>query len=114
MDRPAPATPRQRRYKRNALDRRLKIFDTDSGELLHGRCTEISPGGLGAVIAGKLGLGDPVELELTLGAAGDLFRVRAIVRSASGFHYGFEFLEPSHALRHAIMTAVGEKSGDKQ
>ena len=109
MTRPSPA--RQRRYQRTAHDKRVKIFDSDSGELLHGRCTNLSPGGLGATIPGKLAIGDPVEIELTLGTSDDVFRTRAVVRNVKGFQYGFEFLDPSHELRHAILLATGEKTG---
>jgi hypothetical protein len=108
MTRPSPA--RQRRYQRTPLDKRVKIFDADSGEMMHGRCNNLSPGGLGATIPGKLAIGDPVEIELTLGQGGDVYRTRAVVRNASGFQYGFEFLDPSHELRHAILLSTGEKA----
>ena len=108
MTRSTPA--RQRRYQRTTLDKRVKIFDSDSGELVHGRCTNLSPGGLGATIPGKLAIGDPVEIELTLGVSADVFRARAVVRNVNGFQYGFEFLDPSHELRHAILSVIGEKA----
>lgn len=106
MDRPATGSSRHRRFKRVPLDKRVKIIDSESDSVLHGRCIHISPGGLGATIAGKLAIGDMVEIEMTLGPQNDQFRVRAVVRNSAGFNYGFEFLEPSHALKHAILQAT--------
>ena len=95
---------RMRRYQRFDVDRRLKIHS--AGEVLRGRCTNISEAGLGSTIAGQLKIGEEVNMELALDSAADHVKVKAVVRNAFGFHYGFEFVDLSGEARRAIMKVV--------
>ena|SRR5579859_3036117 len=100
-----PAQARRlRRYQRFEMDKRVKI--QSAGEVLRGRCTNISEGGLGSTIAGQLKVGEEVHMELALDTAAEHVKVRAVVRNCFGFHYGFEFVELSGEARRAIMKVV--------
>jgi len=100
-----PAQARRlRRHQRFDLDRRVKIHA--GGEVLRGRCTNISEGGLGSTIAGELRIGEEVQMELALDAAVEHVKVKAVVRNCFGFHYGFEFVELGGEARRAIMKVV--------
>ena len=59
---------------------------------LSGRCTVVSEGGLGAVLPGRIPLGDVVSLELHFPNAERTVRVRAAVRHSRYPDYGLEFL----------------------
>ncbi len=67
---------------------------------VHGRCTEISDSGLGAVTSAELNSGEIVSLELPL-PGGDAMDLRAVVRHRMGFLHGFEFISllPAQADR---------------
>lgn len=93
---------RLRRHQRFDMDKRVKIHA--GGEVLRGRCTNISGGGLGSTIAGQLRIGEEVQMELALDA--EHVKVRAVVRNCFGFHYGFEFVDLSGEARRAIMKVV--------
>ena len=95
---------RLRRYQRFDLDRRVKVYA--GGEVLRGRCTNISEGGLGATMSGQLSVGQEIQMELALDAASDHIKVKAVLRNAFGFHYGFEFVDLSGEARRAIMRVV--------
>lgn len=69
---------------------------------LSGRCTVVSEGGLGAVLAGRIPLGDVVALELHLPNSADTIRVRATVRHSEYPNYGLEFLALGETQRKAI------------
>lgn len=95
---------RMRRFERFDMDKRLKIHA--AGEVLRGRCTNISEGGLGATIAGQIKVGEEVNMELALDATADHVKVKAVVRNTFGFHYGFEFVDLSGEARRAIIRVV--------
>ena len=95
---------RLRRYQRFDMDKRVKVHS--GGEVLRGRCTNISEGGLGATMAGQLSVGQEIQMELALDSASDHVKVKAVVRNTFGFHYGFEFVELSREARRAIMRVV--------
>jgi len=95
---------RMRRFQRFDMDRRVKVHA--AGEVLRGRCANISEGGLGATMAGQLAVGEEIQMELALDAAADHLKVKAVVRNTFGFHYGFEFVELSGEARRAIMRVV--------
>ncbi|HVP42015.1 MAG TPA: PilZ domain-containing protein [Terriglobales bacterium] len=68
------------------------IRELDAEESFSGRCRHLGEGGLGAVLAGELPVGDTVTLDFTLPGAQEPLRMRAVVRYRHGFHHGFEFL----------------------
>jgi c-di-GMP-binding flagellar brake protein YcgR len=69
---------------------------------LSGRCTVLSEGGLGAVLAGRIPMGDVVALELHVPNSEDTIRVRATVRHSQYPNYGLEFLALGENQRKAI------------
>ena len=90
----APDWRRHRRFNRYKLDIRVVIMRENGGvkETLNGRCRHLGEGGLGAVLAGELPIGEAVSLEFTLPGHKEPMRMRATVRHRHGFHHGFEFL----------------------
>lgn len=87
----------RRRSPRHPFDQRLKVNSAVGGkkEVFFGRVIDISPFGLGAVLSGSLGRGDKVSLEFSAGIGNPILTLSAIVRYASGFRHGFEFMDVS-------------------
>lgn len=84
---------RHRRFNRYKLDIRVIITrENDGKQSFSGRCRHLGEGGLGAILAGELPVGDTVTLEFTLPEQKQPMRMRAAVRHRHGFHHGFEFL----------------------
>ncbi|HKS73723.1 MAG TPA: PilZ domain-containing protein [Terriglobales bacterium] len=83
----------QRRVPRYRADLPLivRVLGQDGYVRIHGRCTEISQAGLGAVTSTELGPGEIVALELALPDAAPM-ELRAVVRHRMGFLHGFEFV----------------------
>ncbi len=92
----------QRRTPRFRTDLPLIVRVLGEGGYVrvHGRCTEISDAGLGAVTSAELTSGEIVSLELPL-PGGDDMDLRAVVRHRMGFLHGFEFISllPAQADR---------------
>jgi len=59
---------------------------------LPGRCTDLSEGGVGAMVAGELAGGQQVAVELRLPSVGLPLRARALVRYQDKVRCGFEFV----------------------
>lgn len=59
---------------------------------LPGRCTDVSEGGVGAMVAGELAAGQQVAVELRLPNVGLPLRARALVRYQDKVRCGFEFV----------------------
>lgn len=78
---------------------------------VHGRCTEISDSGLGAVTSAELTAGEIVSLELPL-PGGDLMDLRAVVRHRMGFLHGFEFVRLLPAQADRLREFCGNLSED--
>jgi len=93
---PAPAMEKAERrgFLRCALNVPLDVIALRSGvpEDLPGRCTDLSEGGVGAMVAGELSIGQQVAVELRLPNVGVPLRARALVRYQGRLHYGFEFV----------------------
>ncbi len=88
-----PDCRRYRRFNRYKLDIRVTITrESDGKQSFFGRCRHLGEGGLGAVLAGELPVGDTVTLEFTLPGHQAPMQMRAAVRYRHGFHHGFEFL----------------------
>ncbi|HTM42213.1 MAG TPA: PilZ domain-containing protein [Terriglobales bacterium] len=69
---------------------------------LSGRCTVVSEGGLGAVLPGRIPLGDVVALELHFPNSADTVRVRATIRHSHYPNYGMEFCALGEEQRRVI------------
>ncbi len=105
---------RTRRFPRFAVDLPVTLLtfweDTPIAKA-HGRCRLLGEGGLGAIIAHDLYVGEVVRLELPR-----ITRVYASVRSIRGNQYGFEFAFTDHAQREAVreLCQAQDKSSDQQ
>lgn len=104
MQRPVPGTwAVSRQHGRFLIDLRLIV---KAKTTLHGRTRNISEGGLGATVAGDIGLGEFVQLQLQLPEVEGPLVFRAEVRYRQGFQYGFKFINPTdkqvEIIRHAI------------
>jgi len=106
----APMPRRQRRHPRHELDERLAVTLDQGGrpKVLQGRCTSLSLGGFGGVLAGHLEPGDVVSVEFRFGSSGEPLRLRAHVRHRRGFHHGFEFLGLSTAQIRSLRELITE------
>lgn len=91
-----------RRYRRFALDSRIKVFRAGRLHPLFGRTLGVSEAGISALLAADLEVGESVHLEFTLPTSSQRLAVRAVARNRSGARYGFEFLSLSEAQREAI------------
>lgn len=94
-----------RRWKRHAIDVRLKVTSTRGGvrTIVYGRGTDVSEGGMSAYIALELNLGSSIEMEVTLPYAQQPLKVKARVRSRDGLRYGLEFLSLTPPEREVIL-----------
>lgn len=109
-DNRAASPRRQRRHPRHELDERLAVTCDEGGrpKVLHGRCTSLSLGGFGGVLAGHLEAGDVVSVEFRFGSSGEPLRLRAHVRHRRGFHHGFEFLGLSTAQTRSLRDLIAD------
>lgn len=98
----------QRGTPRRPLFVPLDVIVLRSGipENLPGRCTDLSEGGVGAVIAGELIMGQQVALELRLPNMGVPVRSRALVRYQQRLQCGLQFvgltLEQREMIRYWV------------
>ncbi len=98
---------RRREFERFHLDRRITIEGTIAGKqrVIYGRSSDISEGGVGAVLPESLSPGDEVNLRLPLSTDGTDISVTATVRHRRGFYHGFEFRPLNDVERAAIRKA---------
>ncbi len=102
-----PDWRRHRRFNRYKLDIRVTITrENDGHHSFFGRCRHLGEGGLGAILAGELPVGDTVTVEFTLPGQKEPMRMRAAVRHRHGFHHGFEFLTLGLAQLETIRRAA--------
>jgi hypothetical protein len=104
MQRPVPGTwAISRQHGRFLIDQRLIV---KAKTILHGRTKNLSEGGLGATVAGDIGLGDFVQLELQLPEIPEPLLFRAEVRYRQGFQYGFKFISPTEKQIDIIRRTI--------
>ncbi len=91
---PALEKTQRRNSPRHPLNVPLDVILLRSGvpENLPGRCTDLSEGGVGGMIAGELSVGQHVAVELRIPRVGVPVRARALVRYQGQLRYGFEFV----------------------
>lgn len=101
---PEPERWIKRRFPRYHSDVRVVATMVRNHEevVVDGRCSLLSEGGMGGIIASELVLGDVVSLEFCLPVAEDPIQVRAVVRYRNGLYYGLEFVALSPEQRQAI------------
>jgi TonB family protein len=91
---PALEKAQRRNSPRHPINVPLDVILLRSGvpENLPGRCTDLSEGGVGAMIAGELSVGQQVAVELRIPKVGVPVRARALVRYQGELRCGFEFV----------------------
>lgn len=91
---PALEKAQRRNSPRHPIHVPLDVILLRSGvpENLPGRCTDLSEGGVGGMIAGELSVGQHVAVELRIPKVGLPVRARALVRYQGQLRYGFEFV----------------------
>src|SRR5208282_982187 len=104
----------QRVFPRHAIDVPLDLIALRSGvpENLPGRCTDLSEGGVGAVVAGELATDQQVVVELRLPNVGVPVRTRALVRYQSRLRCGLEFaglpVEQREMIRYWVHRSAAQ------
>jgi TonB family protein len=90
----APQASPQRVFPRHPINVPLDVIILRSGipDSLPGRCTDLSEGGVGAVVAGELTTGQPIGVELRLPNVGLPVRARALVRYHDQLRCGLQFV----------------------
>ena len=91
---PALEKAQRRNSPRHPINVPLDVILLRSGvpENLPGRCTDLSEGGVGGMIAGELSVGQHVAVELRIPKVGVPVRARALVRYQGELRCGFEFV----------------------
>jgi TonB family protein len=91
---PALEKIQRRSSPRHSIHVPLDVIALRSGvpENLPGRCTDLSEGGVGGMVAGELSIGQHVAVELRLPNVGVPVRARALVRYQGRLRCGFEFV----------------------
>jgi hypothetical protein len=98
-----------RRYIRRRLDMRIRILtQAAGGEIVHGRCVTISEGGFGAILTQTLPTRNEIWVQFRGTNLGDENQLRAEVRQAKGFHYGFQFIAPDPGARSFIRRLMAQ------
>jgi c-di-GMP-binding flagellar brake protein YcgR len=94
----------RRRWDRCHIDVQVKAKLGVNGEhrVLHGRGTDLSCGGVAAVIAADLVIGQTIDVEVTLPYTTQPVRVRATVRNRDSYRYGLQFVNLSPADQKLI------------
>lgn len=88
---------------------RIRILTkADGREMVHGRCITISEGGFGAILTQQLPPQDAVWVQFRGANLKEDNQLRAEVRQARGFHYGFQFISPDPGARSFIRRLVAQ------
>ena len=95
---------KRRRYQRYEIDTQLqvKLLGLEQRGTLRGRSLNISEAGIAGVFVTVWDVGALVCLEFSVPVTSNPVRVGAVVRSRSGYRYGFEFVDLSPEQREII------------
>lgn len=80
----------RRHFQRYYFDALLTVEAGTKRGAIYGRTSDLSEGGVGAVLPEPLGSGTSVRLEFQM-AGGEKMRAHAVVRHRRGFYHGMEF-----------------------
>src|SRR5712692_8298738 len=94
----------QRRYERYEIDTPLHvtILGVEQRGAMRGRSLDISEAGIAGIFVTEWDVGAPVRLEFLVPVTSSPVRVGGVVRSHSGYRYGFEFVDLSPDQREII------------
>jgi c-di-GMP-binding flagellar brake protein YcgR len=106
------STPSRQHY-RHRLDGRVNIavFRPAGKVEFWGRVSDVSEGGMGAMVSGDLEQGEFVLLQISLSSSSHLLELRARVCHRRGYFCGFEFLVVSDVQRERIKLACAGLPG---
>ncbi len=103
---------RRRKFPRFHFDQRVSVSYTADGKerRVYGRTSDLSEGGLGAVIPESLAIGAEIAVEVALGVPDKKLSAAAVVRHRRGFHHCIELLnltpEQVQQIRAACAAAT--------
>ena len=94
----------RRRYQRYEIDTQLHVvmLGLEQRGTLRGRSLNISEAGIAGVFVTVWDVGTPVHLEFSVPVMSSPLRVGGVLRSHSGYRYGFEFVDLSPEQREII------------
>ena len=94
----------RRRYQRYEIDTQLPVamLGLEQRGTLRGRSLNISEAGIAGVFVTVWDVGTPVHLEFSVPVTSSPVRVGGVLRSRSGYRYGFEFGDLSPDQREII------------
>src|SRR5207249_7776687 len=94
----------RRQYQRYEIDTELRVamLGLEQCGTLRGRSLNISEAGIAGVFVTVWDVGALVCLEFSVPVTSNPVRVGAVVRSRSGYRYGFEFVDLSPEQREII------------
>ena len=98
---------RRRRFPRFHFDQRISVQYMENGKQrrVYGRSSDLSEGGLGAVIPESLDPGTQVDVEVGLGTPDAKLTAPAVIRYRRGFHHCLEFVELTPAQAQQVRVA---------
>ena len=102
---PEPEGPiNRRRYQRYEIDTQLQVtvLGVEQWGTMRGRALDISEAGIAGVFVTVWDVGTPVRLEFSVPVTRSPIRVGGVLRSHSGYRYGFEFLDLNPDQREII------------
>jgi len=94
----------RRRYPRYEIDTPLHmtLLGVEQRGTMHGRSLDSNEAGIAGVFVTEWEVGIPVQLEFSVPVTSRPVRVGGILRSRSGYRYGFEFVDLSPDQREII------------
>ena len=94
----------RRRYQRNEIDTQLRVtaLGVEQRVTMRGRALDISEAGIAGVFVAVWDVGTPVHLEFSVPVTRSPVRVGGLLRSHSGYRYGFEFVDLNPDQREII------------
>ena len=94
----------RRQYQRYEIDTELRVamLGLEQRGTLRGRSLNISEAGIAGVFVTVWDVGTPVHLEFSVPVTSSPVRVGGVLRSRSGYRYGFEFGDLSPDQREII------------
>src|SRR2546425_6472598 len=94
----------RRRYQRYEIDTQLHVvmLGLEQRGTLRGRSLNISEAGIAGVFVTVWDVGTPVHLEFSVPVTSSPLRVGGVLRSHSGYRYGFEFVDLGPDQREII------------
>jgi hypothetical protein len=101
------AQQERRRSSRYSVDLPIKVTRTTEGNRAwhRGRGTDFGEGGLKALVATDLVVGEIVYLEIQIPYSSQPIALSSTVRNRSGYTYGLEFLSLTRSDQAAIARA---------